>query len=65
MTCPICGRQTVQNMRPFCSKRCADVDLARWFNESYSIPAEEEVDGGALDEATARAAEKDEPQRPN
>ena len=27
--------------RPFCSKRCADLDLGNWFNESYSIPVNE------------------------
>ena len=26
---------------PFCSKRCADVDLGRWFNGSYAVPAED------------------------
>src|SRR5258708_26164026 len=31
--CPICGRPTETAFRPFCSKRCADVDLGRWFNE--------------------------------
>lgn len=45
MSCPICGKETVPKYRPFCSKRCADVDLARWLNGSYVIPgdiAEEE-----------------------
>ncbi|WP_025885852.1 DNA gyrase inhibitor YacG [Asaia prunellae] len=37
--CPICKRPTETAFRPFCSKRCADIDLGRWFNESYSIPA--------------------------
>ena len=36
--CPICGRPTETAFRPFCSKRCADVDLGRWFNESYVVP---------------------------
>jgi uncharacterized protein len=39
--CPICGKPTVTDYRPFCSKRCADVDLQRWFTGSYTIPAEE------------------------
>ncbi|MCJ8139860.1 DNA gyrase inhibitor YacG [Falsirhodobacter halotolerans] len=43
MSCPICGKPTVQDYRPFCSKRCADVDLARWLNESYALPAEDET----------------------
>ena len=40
MTCPNCGKPADPKYRPFCSRRCADVDLARWFNESYAIPAE-------------------------
>ncbi|MCB1400506.1 MAG: DNA gyrase inhibitor YacG [Rhodobacteraceae bacterium] len=45
MSCPICGKASDRKYRPFCSKRCADVDLARWLNNSYVIPgdiAEEE-----------------------
>ncbi len=41
--CPICGKPTEESVRPFCSKRCADVDLARWLNGVYAIPAEERV----------------------
>lgn len=40
MSCPICGKETVKPFRPFCSKRCADIDLAKWFNEEYTVPAE-------------------------
>lgn len=39
MTCPICSKDTDAKYRPFCSRRCADVDLGRWLNESYAIPA--------------------------
>lgn len=42
MACPICRAPTHPAYRPFCSKRCADVDLARWLNGAYAIPAEEE-----------------------
>ena len=38
MNCPICRKPVVAQYRPFCSKRCADVDLARWFREDYTIP---------------------------
>jgi uncharacterized protein len=38
-TCPICGKPARHEMRPFCSARCADVDLHRWLSESYAIPA--------------------------
>jgi endogenous inhibitor of DNA gyrase (YacG/DUF329 family) len=39
--CPICGKPTQQEYRPFCSKRCADVDLNRWLSGGYAIPAVE------------------------
>lgn len=39
MPCPICRKPAVEAYRPFCSKRCADVDLHRWFNGTYSLPA--------------------------
>lgn len=44
MNCPICGKETVQKMRPFCSKRCADVDLARWLNGNYAVPSNDPDD---------------------
>ncbi|SCX93944.1 DNA gyrase inhibitor YacG [Microvirga guangxiensis] len=37
--CPICGKPTVMEYKPFCSKRCADVDLNRWLSGTYAIPA--------------------------
>ena len=40
MKCPICSRPAVPDYRPFCSRRCADVDLGRWLTERYTIPAE-------------------------
>jgi uncharacterized protein len=36
--CPICKRPATAAFRPFCSKRCADVDLQRWFTGAYAIP---------------------------
>ena len=47
MNCPICGEDTVTRFRPFCSKRCADVDLAKWLNGSYSVPSQREEDTDA------------------
>ncbi|WP_372400120.1 DNA gyrase inhibitor YacG [Azospirillum sp. HJ39] len=35
--CPICGRPTEPATRPFCSKRCADIDLSRWLGGVYRI----------------------------
>lgn len=40
-TCPICARPTEARFRPFCSKRCADVDLNRWLGGAYRVPTEE------------------------
>ncbi len=47
MACPICARETEARYRPFCSKRCADIDLAKWLTGSYAIPSEDpgEEDG--------------------
>jgi endogenous inhibitor of DNA gyrase (YacG/DUF329 family) len=44
--CPICRRALGEDaqearFRPFCSKRCADVDLGRWLKGAYAIPAVE------------------------
>jgi len=39
--CPVCGKPTQAQYRPFCSRRCADVDLQRWFSGRYAVPAEE------------------------
>ena len=51
--CPICKEKTVDAYRPFCSARCADLDLGRWLNGSYAVPAED-VD---LDEADPKDTE--------
>ncbi len=47
-SCPICGKPQIEAFRPFCSKRCREVDLGRWFTESYRV------------EITEAAAEPDE-----
>ncbi len=53
-TCPICGRPSAEGrLHPFCSRRCADVDLGRWFTNVYAVP-------GPPDEETAEdVAEED------
>ena len=50
-TCPICGKPAEQAYRPFCSRRCADVDLARWLRGDYAIPVEDPEDPDGEDEA--------------
>lgn len=39
LVCPICGKPAAPAFRPFCSARCADIDLGRWFREDYRVPA--------------------------
>ena len=41
--CPNCNRPPSTENAPFCSKRCADVDLARWFRGDYAVPTSEKV----------------------
>jgi hypothetical protein len=35
--CAICGKPVEHAYRPFCSRRCADIDLARWLGGGYVI----------------------------
>ena len=48
--CPTCGKPAIERYRPFCSKRCADVDLHRWLSGSYAIPVDEDDSDGLDDE---------------
>lgn len=48
--CPICGKPAAPEYRPFCSRRCADVDLQRWLSGAYAVPAVEDEDEAANDE---------------
>lgn len=43
-SCPNCGKAAAEKFRPFCSKRCADVDLHRWLSGAYAIPVKEDED---------------------
>ncbi len=54
MTCPICGKKTEARYRPFCSRRCADLDLAKWLGGSYAIPSEDPED---TEEAARQSAD--------
>lgn len=51
MSCPICEKNSDPKYRPFCSKRCADVDLGRWLKGSYAIPSNDPEDIEAAFEA--------------
>lgn len=51
--CPICTAPTELAYRPFCSRRCADVDLSRWLRGGYAIPGRADVDEDGDDTAAA------------
>jgi endogenous inhibitor of DNA gyrase (YacG/DUF329 family) len=47
--CPVCGAPAARDRArnryaPFCSRRCADVDLHRWLSGGYAVPAGEDED---------------------
>ncbi|MEK9685644.1 MAG: DNA gyrase inhibitor YacG [Rhodospirillaceae bacterium] len=50
--CPICNALEVHEFRPFCSKRCADLDLSRWLGGVYAVPVVQ------LDESDADELER-------
>ncbi|WP_420860338.1 DNA gyrase inhibitor YacG [Algirhabdus cladophorae] len=39
-SCPMCDRPTDTKFRPFCSKRCADLDLGKWLTGGYVLPGQ-------------------------
>ena len=58
MSCPICDKSTSAAYRPFCSRRCADVDLARWLNGAYAVPSGDPEDLDAAAEAISALTPK-------
>lgn len=56
--CPICGKPGEHAFRPFCSKRCADVDLSRWLSGVYAVPAAEPQEGDEDEFMSAPRAEE-------
>jgi hypothetical protein len=64
--CPICGRTADAHYHPFCSRRCADVDLSRWLSGTYAIPGAEDADEDGEQASPADyASDKDDPDRAN
>jgi endogenous inhibitor of DNA gyrase (YacG/DUF329 family) len=61
VACPICNEPTDQKYRPFCSKRCADIDLGRWMTGAYAVPSTDPEDIEEALEAAAREPAKDTP----
>jgi hypothetical protein len=60
--CPICAKPLVDKFRPFCSRRCADVDLNRWLSGLYAVPAVEAE--GDVESASAQAVPRTGPSEP-
>ena len=56
--CPICGKPSAQKFHPFCSARCADVDLHRWLGGRYAIPAAAEPEVGEDEDGLTRPPEE-------
>ena len=55
--CPVCGKPAGQRWAPFCSKRCADVDLHRWLGGHYRIETSEPPDEGGGGEGGSSAGD--------
>lgn len=58
MACPICEKKTDPKLRPFCSKRCADIDLSKWLSGSYAIPSNDPDDAEQLFEELSQVEDK-------
>ena len=48
--CPICKSEAVAAYKPFCSKRCADIDLGKWFTDAYVVAGNEDDEDAASGE---------------
>ena len=57
MSCPICEKETVQQYRPFCSRRCADIDLGKWMTGAYAIPSANPEDDEELETELSKATD--------
>lgn len=55
MACPICSKPGAPEYRPFCSRRCADVDLGRWITGGYRVETDEPADPEEMMEAWRNA----------
>lgn len=53
MHCPICKKESGAKFKPFCSKRCSDLDLHGWFSGNYAIPSDDELDEGEVEQLIA------------
>lgn len=54
MSCPICEKTVDPKYKPFCSKRCADIDLGKWLRGDYAVPSQDPDD---IEEALNQSAQ--------
>lgn len=54
MICPICARDADAKYKPFCSRRCADVDLGKWLTGAYAVPEQAIDDENPEDDQTMK-----------
>ena len=57
-SCPLCGKPADAAFKPFCSKRCADIDLNRWLSGVYAVPVKGEEDEDGERPAEGEAGEE-------
>jgi len=64
MSCPVCGGESQKSYRPFCCKRCADIDLGKWLSGAYSVPSHdpEDIENAVEEAERMRAAEENQRQ---
>ena len=55
--CPICNKMSVERYHPFCSDRCANIDLHRWLGGNYRLPGREPADFGDGDQTAGEDGE--------
>ena len=58
MSCPICANKTDTRYKPFCSHRCADIDLAKWLGGGYALPSNDPEDAEHLLDELEKQAQK-------
>ncbi len=58
MSCPICANETDKRYKPFCSRRCADIDLSKWLGGGYALPSNDPEDAELLADEIEKQAQK-------
>jgi endogenous inhibitor of DNA gyrase (YacG/DUF329 family) len=49
--CPVCGKPAQADVKPFCSRRCADVDLNRWLSGRYVVVGSDDDDSDPVEDS--------------